>query len=90
MQQGWKVPIKLRVEAQLERMVDKILDQPIDKIMVQELLGLSPQLLRKIWGIRRLSPLNQTTIPSTEEGDIGLGAPVATTSAKGPQDLRGV
>ena len=36
-QQGWKVPIKLRAEAQPERMVDKILDQVIDKITVREL-----------------------------------------------------
>ena len=89
-QQGRKVPIKLRAEAQPERMVDKILDQPIDRITVRELLGLSPDLLREIWGIRRLPPLNKTTIPSTQAADIGLGATVATTSAKGPEDLQGV
>ena len=38
MQQGRKVPIKLRAEAQPESMADKILDQAIDKITVQELL----------------------------------------------------
>ena len=90
MQQGWKVPIKLRAEAQSERMVDKFRDQAIEKITVRELLGLSPDLLREIWGIRRLPPLNKTTIPSTQGADIGLGATVATTSAKGPEDLQGV
>ena len=89
-QQGWMVPIKLRVEAQLERMVEKILDQAIDRIMVQELLGLSPDLLREIWGIQRLPPLNNMTIPSTQAADIGLGATVATTSAEGPGNLQGV
>ena len=47
-QQRWKVPIKLRMEAEPERMVDKILDQPIDRITVRELLGLSPDLPCKI------------------------------------------
>ena len=89
-QQGWMVPIKLRVEAQPERMVDKILDQAIDRIMVQELLGLSPDLLREIWGIRRLPPLNKMTILSTQAAETGLGATVATTSAEGPGNLQGV
>ena len=69
-QQGRKVPNKLRAEGQPERMVDKILDQAIDKITVRELLGLSPDLLREIWGIWRLPPLNKTTIPSTQAADI--------------------
>ena len=89
-QQGRKVPIKLRVEAQPERMVDKILDQAIDKITVRELLGLSPDLLREIWGIRRMPPLNKTPIPSTQAADIGLGATLVTTSVKGSEDLQGV
>ena len=89
-QQERKVPIKLGVEAQPERMVDKILDQAIDKITVRELLGLSPDLLREIWGIRRLPPLNKTTIPSPQAADIGSGATVATTSAEGPESLQGV
>ena len=88
--QGRKVPIKLPAEAQPGRMVDKILDQPIDRITVRELLGLLPDLLREIWGIRRLPPLNKTTIPSTQAADIGFGATVATTSAKGLADLQGV
>ena len=71
MQLGRKVPIKLRAEAQPERMVDKILDQAIEKITVRELLGLLPDLLREIWGIRRLPPLNKTTIPSTRVANIG-------------------
>ena len=64
-QQGWKVLIKLRAEAQPERTVDKIQDQLIDRITVRELLGLSPDLLCEICGIRRLPPLNKTTFPST-------------------------
>ena len=70
-QQGRQVPIKLRAEAQPERIVDKILDQAMDKITVRELLGLSLDLLREIWGIRMLTPLNETTIPSTQATDIG-------------------
>ena len=89
-QQRQKVPIKLRAEAQLERMVHQILDHPIDRITVRELLGLSPDLLREIRGIPRLPLLNKTTIPSTQVADMGLGATVATTSAKGPEDLQGV
>ena len=89
-QQGGKVPIKLRAEAQPERIIDKILDQAIDKITVRELLGLSPDLLGEIWGIRRLPPLNKTTIPSTQAVDIGLGATLATTSWEGPENLQGV
>ena len=45
MQQGRKVLIKLQAEAQRERMVDKILDQAMNKITMMELLGLSPDLL---------------------------------------------
>ena len=90
MQQGWKVPIKLRAEAQPERLVDKILDRAIDKIAVRELLGLSPDLLRETWGIRRLPLLNKTTIPSTKAADIGLGATVARTSLEGPGNPLGV
>ena len=89
-QQGTKVPIKLRVEAQLESIVDKILDQLLDRITVGELLGLSPDLLHEIWGILRLPPLNKTTIPSTQVADIGIGATVATTSVEGPESLQGV
>ena len=57
---------------------------------MRELLGLSPDLLREIWGIQRLPPLNKTMILSTQAADIGLGATVATTSVKGPEDLQGV
>ena len=45
MQQGRKVLLKLRAEAQQEMMVDKFVDQPIDRITVQKLLGLLPDLL---------------------------------------------
>ena len=89
-QQWWKVPLKLRAEAQPEWMVDKILYHAINKIRVRELLGLSLDLLREIWGIRRLPPLNKTTIQSTQVADIGLGSTVATTSAEGPESLPGV
>ena len=87
-QPGRKVLIILRAEAQPQSMVDKILDQPIDRITVKELLGLSPDLLREVWGIRRLPPLNNTTTPSTQGANIGLGATVATTSEKRPEDLQ--
>ena len=46
--------------------------------------------MREIWGFRRLPPLNKTMIASTQAVDIGLGATVAMTSAKGPEDLQGV
>ena len=61
-----RVPIKLRAEAQPEKMVDKIVDQPIERITMRELLGLSPDLLHEIWGVRRLPPLNKATISSTQ------------------------
>ena len=86
-QPGRKVPIKLRPEAQPERMVNKILDKPSDRIMVRELLVLSLALLREIWGICRLPPLNKTTIPSSQAADISFGATVATTSVEGPESL---
>ena len=89
-QQGRKLLIKLRAEAQPERMVDKILDQPLDRMTVRELLGLSPHLLRKIWRIRRKPLLNKTTILSTQAVDIGISATVATTRTKGPEDLHRV
>ena len=53
-------------------------------------MGLSPDLLREIWGIWSLPPLNKTTIPSNQAVDIGLGATVATTSVEGPESLQGV
>ena len=43
-----------------------------------ELLGLFPDLLQEIWGVRRLPPLNKETIPSTHgmetepEGEAGV------------------
>ena len=89
-QQGRRVPIKLQVEAQSERTVEKILEQAKDKIMVWELLGLLPDLLSEIWGIWRLPLSNKMMIPSTQAGDIGLGATVATTSAIGRENLQGV
>ena len=89
-QQRWKGPIILRAESELQRKINKILDQPIDRITMRELLRLSPDMLRENWGIRRLPPLNKTTNPSTQAAVIGLGATVATTSAKGPENLQGV
>ena len=71
-------------------MVDKILDEAINKITVQELLGLSPDILCESWGIRRLPPLNKTTIPSAQAADIGLGATLSTTSADEPGNLQEV
>ena len=63
-------------------MVHKILDQTIYKITVRELLSFSPDLLREIWGTRRLPTVNKTTIPSSQAGDIGIGATVAMTSVE--------
>ena len=84
------MPIKLRAEAQPQRVVDKVLDQAIDRNTVSQLLGLSPDLLREIWGIGRLPQSNKTTIPRTQVVDISLGATVATTSTQGPKSLQGV
>jgi len=63
-----KVPVKLRAEAEPEKMVNKILNHNIDGITVREVLGLSPDLLRKLWGVKRLPALKG-------------GAPVPTMSA---------
>ena len=52
-----KVPVKLRAEAEPEKMVNKILNQNIDGITVREVLGLSPDLLKELWGIKRLPAL---------------------------------
>jgi hypothetical protein len=60
-----KVPVKLRAEAEPEKMVDKILNQTIDDITIREVLGLSPDLLREIWGIRRF-PTVKASIPTTQ------------------------
>ena len=37
-----------------------------------------------------MPPWNKATIPSSQAADIGFDATVATTSAKGPEDLQGV
>ena len=87
---GRKVMIKLRADAELERKVNKIPYQLIDRIMVWELIGLSPDLLCEIWGIQRLPPLNKTTILSTQVVDIVVDATVATTSANRQEDLQRV
>jgi len=47
-----KVPVNLCAEAEPEKMVNKILNQNIDGITVREVLGLSPDLLREVWGVR--------------------------------------
>ena len=87
LQQGRQEQIILRVEGQPESMVYNILDQPIERIMVRRLLGLSRDLLREIWRLRRLPRLNKKTIPSTQEADIDLGATLAKTSANGQENL---
>ena len=61
-QQGRKSLIKLRAEGQPESMVDKILDQPIDRITVREMLGLLLDLLRVIWGIRSVTTMVVTEL----------------------------
>ena len=70
-QRARRVPIKLRSEAQPEKMVDKILDQPIDRITMRELLGLSPDLLAEIWGVHRFPPFNKAAIPARQATDMG-------------------
>ena len=60
-----KVPVKLRAEAEPEKMVDKILKQTIDDITIREVLGLSPDLRREIWGIRQF-PTVKASIPTTQ------------------------
>lgn len=59
-----RVPVKLRAEAEPEKIVDKILNQTIDDITIREVLGLSPDLLRESWGIRRF-PTVKASIPAT-------------------------
>src|SRR5205807_1248195 len=73
-QRARRVPIKLWSEAQPEKMVDKILDQPIDRITMRELLGLSPDLLAEIWGVRRFPPFNKAAIPAMQATDMGAEA----------------
>lgn len=60
-------------------MVNKILNQNTDGITVRELLGLSPDLVKELWGIKRLPVLKGAVqVPAThrdldmatEEGDI--------------------
>jgi len=51
------VPVNLCSEAEPEKMVNKILNQNIDGITVREVLGLSPDLLKELWGIKRLPAL---------------------------------
>jgi len=49
-----KMPVKLRAEAEPEKMVNTILNLNIDGITVREALGLSPDLLRELWEVKRL------------------------------------
>ena len=55
-----------------------------------DLLSLLPDWLCEMWRTRRFPPLNETIIPSTQAGDIGLGATVERTSKKGLKDLHRV
>jgi hypothetical protein len=64
-QKARQVPVKLRAEAEPGKMVDKILNQNIDGIMVRDVLGLSPDLLRELWGVKRF-PAVKATIPATK------------------------
>jgi hypothetical protein len=63
-------------------MVDKILDQPIEQIMIRELLRLSPDLLEEIWGISCFPPVNKATIPTTQATGMGVNAMAATAAKK--------
>jgi hypothetical protein len=66
-QAGRKVPVKLRAEAEPEKMVDKILNQSVEGITVREVLGLSPDLLRGLWGVKRLPALKGTILATRAE-----------------------
>ena len=70
-----KVPVKLRAEAEPEKMVNKILNQNIDGITVREVLGLSPDLLRELWGLKRLPALKGAAQVPAISGDK-TGIPV--------------
>src|SRR5436853_2041524 len=90
-QRARRVPIKLRSEAQPEKMVDKILDQPIDHITMRELLGLSPDLLAEIWGVRRFLPFNKAAILATQATDMvaeGMAVAAGITEDKGKGKAR--
>ena len=67
-QAGRRVPVKLRSEAEPEKMVDKILNQSVDGITVREVSGLSPDLLRELWGVKRL-PALKGSIPAVTRGN---------------------
>ena len=65
-QPGRKVPVQLRSEAEPEKMVNKILNQNIDGITVREVLGLSPDLLKELWGVKRFPALKGAAhVPAT-------------------------
>ena len=74
-QPGRKVPVKLRAEAEPEKMVNKIQNQNIDGITVREVLGLSPDLIRELWGVKRLPALKGAAQVPAIRGDK-TGIPV--------------
>ena len=49
--------MQLRSEAEPEKMVNKILNHNIDGITVREVLGLSPDLLKELWEVKRFPAL---------------------------------
>jgi hypothetical protein len=79
-QQPRHVSVRLRAEAEPQKMVDKILNQTIDDITVREVLGLLPDLLREIWDIQHFLTVKasilatqvseQTLITILDEADI--------------------
>ena len=70
-QSGRKVPVQLRSEAEPEKMVNKILNQNIDRITVREVLGLSPDLLKELWGVKRFLALKGAAHVTATRGEIG-------------------
>ena len=56
-QPGRRVPVKLRAEGEPEKMVNKILDQSVERITVRELIGFLPDFLRQRWGAERFPAL---------------------------------
>ena len=76
-----KVPVKLRSEAEPEKIVNKILNQNIDGITVREVLGLSPVLLKELWGIKRLPALKGgAQVPAISEDKATIGEADRNTS----------
>ena len=69
---GRVFPTKIRAEAEPEKMVKKILNQHVEGITVKEVLGLSPDLMKIMWGMKRMPPIKtDAQVPATTlEADV--------------------